>query len=98
VSQSSLSFRSASTASEQRFYAGGAGAGLNERFLFMFGQALDLLFRFQSPPFFPDLLFKNQFQGTAPAKVFCAPVGQMIGNSAFNIGGNPRIQTPIAAS
>jgi hypothetical protein len=34
-----------------------AATGLNERFLFMSGQALDLVFDFQSPPLSPNLFF-----------------------------------------
>ena len=64
--------RSAAIAAEQRL---NAGAVPDERFLFMSGQVLDLALDFQGPPFFPNLFFKNQFQGTAPTKVFCCRVG-----------------------
>jgi hypothetical protein len=74
-----------------------AGAGLCEGFLFVPGQMLDPAFHFQGLPFPPDLLFENQFQGTASPEVFCAPARQMIGDSAFNIGGNARIQAAVAA-
>jgi hypothetical protein len=45
------------SAAEQGF---NAGAGFNERYLFVPGQAFDFVLDFQGPPFFPDLFFENQ--------------------------------------
>jgi hypothetical protein len=72
ASYSSLPLCLAVIAAEQGF---NAATGLNERFLFISGQALDLVFDFLSPPPSPNLLLIDQFQGTASTKVLCAPVG-----------------------
>jgi hypothetical protein len=82
-------------AAEQCFKA---GAGFNERFLFVFGQALEFVLRFQGPAFFSDLFFENQLQW-APAPQILGPfIRPMIGEPGFNISGNTGVQTAAAAS
>jgi len=82
-------------ATEQCF---NAGAGFNERFLFVLGQVLDFELNFQGPPFIPDLFFKNQLQRTPSPQVLGPVICPVIGEPAFNISGNAGIQTAVAAS
>ena len=75
-----------------------AGAEIDKCFLFFLRQAFDFPFNLQGPPFLTDPLFKNQFEGTPPPKIFGTGVVLMHCKSAINICGDAGIQTPISAS